>query len=82
MQCGATTDPAQVPMVQLSWSDDRGVSYGTPIQQPLGQVGQTQVVAQWQRLGMARDRVFQLEWSSPVMTALNGAFIDVGASST
>jgi hypothetical protein len=26
-------------------------------------------------LGMARDRVFKLQWSAAVKTALNGAFI-------
>lgn len=82
MQCGATTDPTQVPQVELRWSDDRGASYSNPMEQPMGQVGQTLVSVQWQRLGMARDRVFELAWSSPVMTALNGAFIDVrGAAS-
>lgn len=82
MQCGATTDPTQVPSVELRWSDDRGVSYGNPIEQPLGQVGQTQTMLQWQRLGMARDRVFELAWSAPVMTALNGAFIDIRPSAS
>ena len=82
MQCGATTDPTAIPQVELKWSDDRGVSYGNPIEQPLGQVGQTQVNLQWQRLGMARDRVFELAWSAPVMTALNGAFIDIRPSAT
>ncbi len=82
MQCGAATDPTLIPQVELSWSDDRGVSYGTPVLQPLGQVGQTQTVLQWQRLGMARDRVFELAWSAPVMTALNGAFIDIRPSAS
>lgn len=82
MQYGGTTDPAQIPQIELRWSDDRGVSYGNPVLQALGQVGQTQVMAQWQRLGMARDRVFELAWSAPVMTALNGAFIDVRPSAS
>lgn len=77
MQCGATTDPAESPKVELRWSDDRGVSFGTPVIKSLGKVGQTQTMLQWQRLGMARDRVFEIAWSAPVMTALNGAFIDV-----
>ncbi len=82
MQCGATTDPTQIPQIELRWSDDRGVSFGNSVEQPLGQVGQTQTVLQWQRLGMARDRVFELAWSAPVMTALNGAFIDVRPSAS
>lgn len=82
MQTGATKDPAEVPQVELRWSDDRGASYQMPVIQPLGQVGQTQTIVQWQRLGMARDRVFELAWSAPVMTALNGAFIDVRPSAS
>ncbi len=77
MQCGAITDPSAVPQIELRWSDDRGISYGDSVLQPLGQVGQTQTILQWQRLGMARDRVFEVAWSAPAMTALNGAFIDV-----
>ncbi len=82
MQCGATTDPTAVPQIELRWSDDRGVSYGNAVEQPLGQVGQTQINLQWQRLGMARDRVFELAWSTPTMTALNGAFIDVRSAAS
>jgi len=65
------------PMISLRWSDDRGASWSQPLTQPLGQAGQTEINLQWRRLGMARDRVFELSWSSPVKTALNGAFIDV-----
>lgn len=82
MQCGATQDPSATPQVELRWSDDRGVSYRNTLRKPLGQVGQTNVMLQWQRLGMARDRVFELAWSAPVMTALNGAFLDLTPSAT
>ncbi len=82
MQCGATTDPTQVPMVELRWSDDRGASWQMPVEMPLGQVGQTLTSIQYRRLGMARDRVFELAWSAPVMTALNGAFVDVTPAAT
>lgn len=82
MQCGASTDPSASPEVELRWSDDRGVSYGNPVKTSLGAVGQTDIMLQWQRLGMARDRVFELAWSAPVMTALNGAFLDVRPSAS
>lgn len=74
--------PANVAgsQVFLMWSDDRGHSYGSPVGQPIGQTGQYLTVAQWQRLGYARDRVFSLEWSVPVATALLGAYIEVDAS--
>ena len=62
--------------VFLEWSDDRGKSFGNPVGQTMGVEGTYLTSIQWMRLGMARDRVFQLSWSDPVKTALSGAFID------
>jgi hypothetical protein len=64
------------PMVYLRWSDSRGKTWGNPVGQTLGSSGEYLTSIQWNRLGMARDRVFELFWSAPVKTALNGAFID------
>lgn len=79
MQCGESVgtdvgDPAV--RVFLRWSDDRGRSFGNPVGQNLGSTGQFQVQPQWRRLGMARDRVFELFWSVDAFTALNGAWVD------
>ncbi len=63
------------PMISLSWSDDRGKTFGFPVEQSLGDVGEYLTTVSWNRLGMARDRVFKLQWSASVKTALNGAFI-------
>jgi hypothetical protein len=63
------------PMVSLRWSDTRGASWGNPVMQSLGSAGEYPTSIQFQRLGMARDRVFELSWSAPARTALNGAFI-------
>lgn len=68
------------PMISLSWSDNRGVSYGFPVEQQLGRGGEFLTVLQWNRLGMARDRIFKLEWAAPVRTALNGGFAEVNPS--
>lgn len=76
MQAGTDLDMDDTPLVFLSWSDDRGVSYGNPVAQSLGKTGETLTTISWNRLGMARDRVFKLQWSSAVKTALNGAFIE------
>jgi hypothetical protein len=77
MQVGTYDDQNDdPPMVSLSWSDDRGVSYGNPIEQSLGSLGDYLAQPSWNRLGMARDRVFKLQWSAPMKTALNGAFIE------
>lgn len=71
-----TSDDMPGPQVFLRWSDTKGASWGNPIGNGLGTAGDYINSIQYTRLGMARDRVFELFWSSPVRTALNGAFID------
>lgn len=70
------TSDALGPQIYLRWSDTRGASWGSPIANGLGGAGNYLNVLDFSRLGMARDRVFELFWSSPVRTALNGAFVD------
>lgn len=64
------------PQVYLRYSDTRGSSWSNPISNGLGPAGDFINSVQFQRLGMARDRVFEVFWSSPVRTALNGAFVE------
>lgn len=70
------------PEIRLRWSDDRGRSWGNAVTNSLGKVGEFLTSIQWQRLGYARDRVFELSWSAPVKTALNGAWVDVSRART
>ena len=69
----------EAPTVGLLWSDNRGVSYGNRVSQTLGKEGDYLVQPSWNRLGMARDRVFKLTWSANADVALNGAWIDAAA---
>ena len=79
MQCGQgdASAPTTAQMVQLRWSDNRGQTFGNPVQQSLGAQGEYLVTPQWRALGMARDRVFELYWSANAFTALQGAYVDV-----
>jgi hypothetical protein len=70
------------PEIRLRWSDDRGESWSNYVAASLGKVGKFLTSIQWQRLGYARDRVFELSWSVPVKTALNGAFVDINTGRT
>jgi hypothetical protein len=70
------------PEIRLRWSDDRGASWGNYVAASIGKVGEYLTSIQWQRLGYARDRVFELSWSAPVKTALNGAYVDVSRART
>ncbi len=66
-------DP-NAPLIDLSWSDDRGKTYGNPVQQSMGLQGDYLTTVSWNRLGMARDRLFKLETSSAVKFSLLGGF--------
>jgi hypothetical protein len=64
-------------LISLRWSDDRGHSWGSPVTQDIGEAGEYLTSLQWQRLSYSRDRIFELSWSVPMRTALQGAWVDV-----
>ena len=78
MECGSTllSDDA---LVSLRWSDDGGRTWGNPLVQSFGMTGEYLTSVQFQRLGMARSRVFELSWSTAAKTALMGASIQIFA---
>lgn len=73
---GASPPFREVPQLTLRWSDDRGHSWGNPVNMPMGSTGQYAYMPRWSPLGMARDRVFELSTSVAAPFALNGAFIE------
>lgn len=66
--------------VYLHWSNDRGRTFGNPVAQSLGLTGEFLTTLQFQRLGAARDRVFEVFWSAPVRTALLGAYVQFSSN--
>lgn len=64
------------PLVSLRISRDRGYSFGNPVMKPMGAQGQYKTRPTWYHCGYANDFIFELFWSTPMKTALNGAFID------
>jgi hypothetical protein len=82
LQPGTITDQEDDPQISLSWSDNKGKSYGNPVMQSLGKTGDYQAVPSWNRLGMARDRVFKLSWSTNNDMSLNGGFIELAKSTS
>ena len=61
--------------MQLRYSNTRGHTWENPVSKSLGGIGQFKTNVQWRRLGIARDRVYELTWSGPFVTALNGAYL-------
>lgn len=64
------------PRVLLRWSNTRGASWQGSLSQSLGSAGQYNTQPAWQRLGMARDRIWELSWVTRGKTALNGAWVN------
>jgi hypothetical protein len=62
--------------VSLRWSDNAGKSYGEAVIQSLGETGGYIASMQWNRLGLARDRVYEASWSAPVKTSIQGAYLE------
>lgn len=79
---GSITDQEADPEIFLSWSDNKGVSYGNPVAQSLGKTGEYFTTVSWNRLGMGRDRVFKLQWSVNADVALNGGFTEIAKART
>ena len=84
MQTDTLLNTTTSPSIQLSWSDDRGRTFNTPVNQPIplsnstGNASIYNSVVQWTRLGHSRDRVYKLEWySQGYKTALSGAWLQL-----
>jgi hypothetical protein len=63
--------------LNLRTSDNRGKTFSMPVRQTFGATGEDRVQILFTRLGISKDRIFEVSWSSPNVTALNGAFIQV-----
>lgn len=69
-------------LISLRWSDTRGHTWGNPVTQTVGFTGEYILQPSWKRLGMGRDRVYELFWSTPAQLALNGAYLTPVVSGT
>lgn len=72
----SSLEPSAPPEILLRYSDSKGKSWGNHLSTSLGFRGDYERIARWNRLGQARDRVFELSWSADMKTALNGAFVE------
>lgn len=72
LQC-VVPPPVTQGVVTLRWSDDGGQSWNNGIERLLGP-GYL-VNLQWRRTGLARNRIFEISWSSPGPEALIGLYV-------
>jgi hypothetical protein len=61
------------PQVELSYSNDGGLTWSDPDIRSAGVTGQYRLYPTWRRLGMARDRVWRVRFSSDAPFAIIGA---------
>lgn len=65
------------PKVMLRWSDDGGHSWSNEYLADIGKIGNRLTRVNFRRLGMSRDRVYEVKITDPVKVVLIGAEIDV-----
>jgi hypothetical protein len=63
---GLVTGQGSNPQAMLLWSDDGGSTWSNQHWTSVGVIGAYKNRAIWRRLGMARDRLYQVEVSDPV----------------
>ncbi len=69
---GLVSGQGSDPTIRLRYSDDRGVTFGPQMIEPIGKVGEYERRAVFRNLGISRNRVFELEASDPVeITVIN-----------
>jgi hypothetical protein len=80
VQADSTAQSGTVSL-NLSWSDDGGNTFNTPqsVSLPAGNYTTRPV---WRRLGLARDRVFEVTTTSAYNVTLNNAFLELEAGTS
>lgn len=64
------------PQVMFRFSDDGGHTWSNERLRSAGRIGETKWRVRWHRLGMARNRIFEVKITDPVRVALLGAEIE------
>ena len=69
----ATNSTTTNPQAMLRWSNDGGSTWSKEYWVSIGQMGKYKNRAIWRRLGMARDRVFEVSITDPVNAVIISA---------
>lgn len=79
METGVGNDADPDPQVWLRWSDDGGHTWSATVTMGMGKIGEYGRRMKRNRLGMGRDRVFEVSTTAKTKVVLQGAFLDAGA---
>tara|TARA_R110002020_G_scaffold91693_2_gene222622 strand:+ start:4006 stop:5382 length:1377 start_codon:yes stop_codon:yes gene_type:complete len=72
LQAGQGKDPT----VMMRYSDDGGRTWSSELTRTLGSVGKYNTRVRWNKLGVSRDRVYQVSISDPVFVQINEAYLN------
>ena len=79
---GNLTEDGANPQVALRWSDDGGHTWSNSHLAPLGALGDTSKRVIWRRLGVSRDRIYELSGTDPVPVTILGAELQLSEGAT
>lgn len=65
------------PKVMMRWSDDGGHTWSNEYQADAGKIGKYGTRVIWRRLGMSRDRIYEVSVTDPVKVVFIGAELGV-----
>lgn len=71
---GNIVAPGDDPMIKMRYSDDGGRTWSNWLQQSVGKIGETKKRLVWNNLGIARDRVFEVEYSEATPLTIINAY--------
>ena len=77
---GNADDPD--PQVWLRWSDDGGHHWSSTVTMGMGKIGENARRMNRNRLGMGRDRVFEVSTTAKTKVVLQGAYIEAAPGTT
>lgn len=75
-EVGTVTDDSE-PMVMMKYSDDGGHTFSDELTHTLGKQGEYDLIVEFRRLGISRDRVYHLAGSSNAPFQLNSGYLNV-----
>lgn len=75
MQCGVGNADDEDPQVWMRWSDDGANTWSSTLTRSIGKVGEYNKRVVFNRLGMGRDRVFEVSTTAKAKIVLQGAFM-------
>ncbi len=78
---GLTSGNGSDPQAMLRWSNDNGHTFSNQVFLPIGKIGEYKTRAKHNRVGSARDRVWELSITDPIKVTLLNAHAEVNDGS-